>query len=58
MPDNDKIQLPKGFTLDESLDTDIKLPSGFTLDEDVKKKTNLHVQDIRLHHYHLKINLI
>ena len=38
MPDNDKIQLPKGFTLDESLDTDIKLPSGFTLDEDVKKK--------------------
>ena len=34
MPDNNKIQLPTGF----KLDNDIKLPSGFTLDSDVVKK--------------------
>lgn len=38
MPDN-KIQLPKGFTLDSDVSSnDIKLPQGFTLDSDVKKK--------------------
>ena len=25
---------------------------------ELKKKTKIHVQDIRLHHYHLAINLI
>jgi hypothetical protein len=39
MPDNDKIQLPKGFKLDESVETPIvKLPKGFTLDTEVVKK--------------------
>jgi hypothetical protein len=42
MPDNDKIQLPKGFKLDEldeSIETPIvKLPKGFTLDTEVVKK--------------------
>jgi hypothetical protein len=42
MPDNDKIQLPKGFKLDEldeSIETpNVKLPKGFTLDTEVVKK--------------------
>jgi hypothetical protein len=39
MPDNDKIQLPKGFKLDESVETpNVKLPKGFTLDTEVVKK--------------------
>lgn len=37
MPDNDKIQLPKGFKLEEPT-PGVKLPSGFTLDTEVVKK--------------------
>jgi hypothetical protein len=40
MPENDKIQLPKGFKLDQGAgQPEVKLPKGFTLETaDVKKK--------------------